>query len=123
MVDWRERSCIAGFGVLLLTSCGSPGAVSTAPAAFAKCAACHSTELGANRGAGPNLYGVVGRTAGQASGFSFSPALRKSRITWSKAMLDRYIADPAGTVPGTRMNVKTPDANERAAIIEYLDKH
>lgn len=84
-----------------------------------RCAVCHSVATN-GRGVGPNLVGVVGRKAA-ATTFNYSPALKKSALVWDAATLDRYIATPTKTVPGTRMVIGTPVAADRAAIIAYLN--
>ena len=60
---------------------------------FEECAACHSTERGVN-GVGPSLAGTLGRKAGEGPEFRYSPALRRSGITWSAEKLNEFIADP-----------------------------
>lgn len=95
-------------------------AAAAEPAAFAQCKACHSVETGKN-GIGPTLAGIWGDRAGVVSGFEFSEPMKTSGLTWNQANLDRYLADPRGVVPGTKMafgGVK--DAGQRQAIINYL---
>ena len=95
--------------------------VSQGKAAFAVCAACHSIEAGAAAGPGPNLNGVVGRTAGTAEGFGFTDAMKASGVTWTEAELDSFMTDPAAKVAGTSMTagaVNDPEA--RKAITAYL---
>lgn len=99
----------------------SANLVATGEDAFQMCTGCHAYEAGAPSGAGPNLYGVIGRKAGSLDGYPYSDALAASDITWDAASLDSYLADPAGYVPGTDMLAgAVPDANNRAAIIAYL---
>ncbi len=85
-----------------------------------QCGSCHSTQP-AHRGVGPSLFGVIGRAAGQAPGFHYSPAMRAARFTWDTAALDRYLADPRGVVSGTIMPFAglRNDA-QRADLIAYL---
>jgi cytochrome c len=71
------------------------------PAAFAICAACHSSD-GTN-GVGPSLKDVYGRKAGTAKGFAYSPAMKKSEVTWDDATLDDFIGSPQKSMPGNRM--------------------
>jgi len=83
----------------------------------AKCGACHS--LDANR-VGPAHRGVFGRRVGMVPGFNYSPALKKSGLVWNPANLDRWLSNPVAMVPGTRMGIRVPSAQERADIIVYL---
>lgn len=88
---------------------------------FMQCAACHAMEAGAANKVGPNLAGVVGRKAGTAEGFAFSPAMTSSGLTWTREELDRFLKHPMQTVPGTKMAFGgiSNDA-QRAALIDYL---
>lgn len=89
---------------------------------FEECASCHSTEQGVNK-VGPSLHGVIGRKAGSIEDFRYSPAMRKSGITWSAQTLEKFIADPQMDVPGNRMPFAgVPDAGDRADLIAYLEK-
>jgi cytochrome c len=89
---------------------------------FADCVACHSTERDVN-GVGPTLYGVLERKAGELTDFRYSPALRRSGITWTAQALDTFIADPQKMVPANRMPYGgMPDAGDRADLIAYLQK-
>ena len=88
---------------------------------FEECAACHATDRTAAQGVGPSLYGVVGRKAGEVADFRYSPALKRSNITWTERERDAYIADPQKRVPANRMPYSgMPDARDRADLIAYL---
>ena len=70
---------------------------------------------------GPSLFGIVGRRAGQISGFHYSPANKNSGLTWDAATLDRYLTNPAAAVPHTIMTYGgLKDAQKRASLIAYL---
>ncbi|MFT4025590.1 MAG: c-type cytochrome [Novosphingobium sp.] len=84
-----------------------------------QCAACHSLEAGKQTPLGPNLRGIAGRRAG-ATSFSYSPQLKQSRLTWTAAELDRFLAAPTRVVPGTRMPIGVSNPAQRAALIAYL---
>jgi cytochrome c2 len=89
---------------------------------FEECATCHTTERGVNN-VGPSLNGVFERKAGEIADFRYSPALKKSGITWTPQTLDTFIADPQKQVPGNRMPFAgMPDAGDRADLIAYLQK-
>ena len=84
------------------------------------CAVCHSTDPGTNK-LGPSLAGVVGRKSAALQDYSYSPAMTKLNATWDKGTLDKYLDDPQGMVPGTKMifpGVK--DEADRKAVIDYL---
>ena len=98
----------------------SPGGDAARGAAiYERCQACHSLER--NR-TGPRHCGLLGRPAGAVAGFrGYSAALRNSGIVWDAASLDRFLADPLGTVPGTRMGYAgVKDPQERADLIAFL---
>src|SRR5204863_8318337 len=87
---------------------------------YEECVSCHMTERGVY-GLGPSLYGVFDRKAGELADFRYSPALKRSGITWTPQTLDTFIADPQKTVPANRMPYAgMPDAAERADLIAYL---
>jgi cytochrome c len=87
---------------------------------FGECAACHTTQPGAPT-VGPDLHGVLGRKAGSLESFRFSPAMKRSGITWTLQALDAYVADPQKAVPQNRMPYAgMPDARDRADLIAYL---
>lgn len=109
-------------GLLLATSAPALAAGNPAKgkAVFARCAMCHTTQPGVNR-VGPSLAGVVGRKAGTAKGYAFSPAMKKYAKVWNAATLGAYLAAPTRTVPGTKMAFAgVPNPAERADLIAYL---
>lgn len=85
---------------------------------YPRCQACHA--LAYDR-VGPRHCGLLGRRAGSVPGFAYSPAMRRSKLVWSERTLDRFLADPPGTVPGTTMTYAgVPDPRERADLIAWL---
>ena len=102
----------------LLVAALTAGDASAGEAVYSRCLACHSLEL--NR-TGPKHCGVFGRRAGSVPGFDYSPAMKRSKLVWDQKTLDRFLADPLKTVPGTTMTYAgIPDPKERAALIAYL---
>jgi len=87
-------------------------------AIYRKCQGCHSIDR--NR-VGPMHKGLFGRHAGSLPNFDYSAAMKNSGIVWNEQTLDRFLADPRGVVPGTKMTyagVKNPQ--DRADLIAYL---
>jgi cytochrome c len=87
---------------------------------FAQCAICHAKDMA--NGIGPGLSGVVGRHAGSAPGFGYSPAMKNSSIVWDEKSLDMFIMAPQSAVPGNTMPFAgIPDQAERSDLIAYLE--
>jgi cytochrome c len=78
---------------------------------------CHSLD---ENDIGPKHRGVVGREAGTAAGYRYSPALAASGLTWTPTNLDLWLSGPQALVPGAKMFFSVPDARTRADIIAYL---
>ncbi len=97
------------------------GDVQAGSAVFkSQCSICHSVQTGRNLN-GPSLFGVVGRPAGQAPGFSYSAANKSSGLTWDAATLDRYLTAPRAVMPHTLMSYGgLKDPVKRTSLIAYL---
>jgi cytochrome c len=119
------RARISIGAIVLLAAAGAARAEGDAARGekrFEECATCHTTERGVNN-VGPSLNGLFERKAGEIADFRYSPALKKSGITWTPQTLDTFIADPQKQVPGNRMPFAgMPDAADRADLIAYLQK-
>lgn len=87
-------------------------------ALYGRCLACHALDR--NR-TGPKHCGLFGRRAGSLPDFDYSAAMRRSTIVWNEKTLDRFLADPLKTVPGTAMGYAgITDPKERADLIAWL---
>jgi cytochrome c len=85
------------------------------------CGVCHSVQPTGGPHEGPNLIGVVGRKAASQPEFpNYSPALKASKLTWSKKTLDKFLVNPGAKVPGTLMPMQIPDNKTRADVVDYL---
>jgi len=82
-----------------------------------RCTGCHALD---KEKEGPRLRAVYGRTSGSVSSFNYSDAVKKARITWDAASLDKWLTDPDKVIPENDMSFQVVKAEERADIIAYL---
>lgn len=96
----------------------APGDAARGEKIYARCLACHA--LAYDR-VGPRHCGLIGRHAGAVPGFAYSQSMKASGIVWNARTLDRFLADPLRTVPGTTMTYAgVPESRERTDLIAYL---
>jgi cytochrome c len=87
---------------------------------FEECHACHALERD-KESVGPSLFGVFGRKAGEGTDFRYSPAMKRSGITWTPQTIDAFVADPQATVAANRMPYAgMPDGGDRADLMAFL---
>ncbi|MDP3406042.1 MAG: c-type cytochrome [Brevundimonas sp.] len=93
-------------------------------AAFARCQACHTMNVGGANGIGPNLYGVVGGPVLHAAGFAYSDAMiahKAEAPNWGYDELDQFIKAPARYVDGTKMSFAgLRDTTARVNLIAWM---
>ena len=121
--NWPGLAAALTMTVLAVSSARADGDPKRGEKIFEECRACHSVERGVSNGVGPDLHGVFGRRAGEPADFRYSPALKRSGITWTPQTLDTFVADPQKMVPANRMPYDgLPDARDRADLIAYLQQ-
>ncbi|WP_296572930.1 cytochrome c family protein [Phreatobacter sp.] len=91
-------------------------------AVYRQCATCHTINKGGANGAGPNLWGVVGRNHGAVSGFNYSAAMRaKASQPWTLEEMYAFITNPRAALPGTSMAFAgIRSEQQRADLMAYL---
>jgi len=95
--------------------------VSNGEAKFGLCRSCHTITPGGANMTGPNLHGVFGRKPGTAPGFAYSEAVKNATFIWDLPDLDKWLADPRGFLPGTKMTFPGfKDPKDRIDVIAYL---
>ena len=70
---------------------------------FNMCLPCHSIGAGAQTKVDPELNGLDGRHSGSVPDFDYSDANKNSGIVWNEATFKKYIQNPQGAIPGTKM--------------------
>lgn len=89
---------------------------------FNKCKACHSA-LDTKNKIGPSLLGIVGKPAGEVTGYKYSKALLSSGVIWNEESLDAYLEKPKKFLPGGKMAfVGLRKEEDREDVIAYLKK-
>jgi cytochrome c len=137
----RAKTLIVAIFLLGLTA--SPDAAQTAgdptkgADVFKKCMACHRVGDGAKNLIGPVLNGVIGRQAGTAADFNYSPLNKHSGengLVWDEEKIFAYLPDPNAflkkvlTDAGkpdlatgvTKMTFRLASETERRDVIAYL---
>lgn len=97
---------------------GDPGAE-----VFRACVACHTLTRDEGNRAGPSLGGIFGRRIATLPGYNYSPALTKLAIVWTPETLSKlFEVGPAAYTPGTKMPEQRIGAEDRAALVKFLEK-
>jgi cytochrome c len=120
-------SVFALFGVTAHAGRQSAGDMQRGQQVFQRCYACHSVEPGEANLEGPNLAGVIGRTAGTLASFTdYSEAMKaagRRGLVWNARTLDAFLEEPERVVPDTRMNfVGLRSKQDRDDVIAYLQQ-
>lgn len=89
---------------------------------FALCRSCHTINAGGPNMTGPNLHGVFGTQAGTHNPkFKYSDAIKAAGFTWDLDHLDKWLTDPKGFLPGTKMTFAgVRDAEDRRDLVAYV---
>jgi cytochrome c len=88
------------------------------------CKACHALTPAEDNDLGPNLSGVIGRSAASFDGFEYSDALRASGIVWTPEAIETWLAAPEAFVPGTKMKFTGfQSVSDRRDVVAYLLRH
>jgi cytochrome c len=89
---------------------------------FRACVACHTLKADQGPRAGPTLAGIFGRRIATLPGYDFSPALKTLDIVWTHETLSKlFEIGPAAYTPGTKMPEQRVGAEDRAALMKFLE--
>ncbi len=88
---------------------------------FARCRSCHTITPDGPNMTGPNLHGVIGRTAGGHPGYNYSKTLKAAGFAWDGERIDHWLENPRTFLPGNKMSFPgLPDAADRRDVIAFL---
>ena len=88
---------------------------------FKQCNICHQVGENAKNEVGPILNGVIGRKAGTAPGFEYSPGFKSANLVWDDSSFREYIKDPRSMFPATKMLFAgLKDERKIADLLAYL---
>ena len=89
---------------------------------FKKCSACHMIASGGKNMIGPNLWSVIGRTAGSVSDYKYSKAMIAYGKEWTFEEMNRYLIKPQAYVKGTKMAFAgLRKEKDRASVILFMN--
>ena len=89
---------------------------------FKKCSACHMIASGGKNMIGPNLWSVIGRSAGSVSDYKYSKAMVAYAKQWSFEEMNSYLIKPQAYIKGTKMAFAgLRKEKDRASVILYLN--
>jgi cytochrome c len=119
---------LAVAAIAVAASGTAPSAAAQDAAALRKlavdhCSQCHTFDKGEPHGQGPNLWGLLGKPAGSATGYPYSAGFLsalKGKV-WDAALLDRWLADTTAVAPDSQMIYFQDDAGTRAALIKFFE--
>jgi cytochrome c len=125
MSRFPEAAVGAVLAALCLAGPAHAGDAAAGEKVFGRCKACHAVGEGAGNRLGPELNELVGRTAGTADGYKYSPSMQKAGadgLVWNRETLSTFLAGPKTMVTGTKMSfagLKKPA--EIDDVIAYLE--
>ena len=89
---------------------------------FKKCSACHMIASGGKNMIGPNLWSVIGRTAGSVSDYKYSKAMVAYGKEWTYEEMNSYLIKPQAYVKGTKMAFAgLRKEKDRASVILFMN--
>ena len=92
---------------------------------FRKCLLCHVLDPDDTSQVAPPLHNILGRTAGQVEGFSYSSIMTfagTKGFVWTREAMYYFLDKPEDFMPGTYMAFAGLEEQERRDVIAYLEK-
>jgi len=121
-LSWRLERVASIFAVLaaVAISSGHAQAAGDGELLFKKnCLVCQTVEKGGAKRQGPNLWAIIGRTAGSIDGFPYSKGLKVADWPWTPEALDKWLEDPHAVFSDTYVVYRRANAEVRHKIIAF----
>ena len=98
------------------------GTVEHGEKVFKRCSACHMIAAGGKNMIGPNLWSILGKKTGVASGYKYSKALAAYGKDWSFEEMNGFLIKPSAHIKGTKMAFAgLKKEKDRASVILYMN--
>ena len=98
------------------------GTVEHGEKVFKRCSACHMIAAGGKNMIGPNLWSILGKPTGVASGYKYSKALAAYGKEWSFEEMNGFLIKPSAHIKGTKMAFAgLKKEKDRASVILYMN--
>ena len=98
------------------------GTVEHGEKVFKRCSACHMIAAGGKNMIGPNLWSIIGKQTGVASGYKYSKALAAYGKEWSFEEMNGFLIKPSAHIKGTKMAFAgLKKEKDRASVILYMN--
>ena len=89
---------------------------------FKKCSACHMIASDGKNMIGPNLWSVIGRTAGSVNDYKYSKAMVAYGKEWTFEEMNSDLIKPQAYIKGTKMAFAgLRKEKDRASVILFMN--
>ena len=98
------------------------GSIEHGEKVFKRCSACHMIAAGGKNMIGPNLWSILGKKTGVASGYKYSKALANYGKDWTFAEMNGFLIKPSAHIKGTKMAFAgLKKEKDRASVILFMN--
>ena len=98
------------------------GTVEHGEKVFKRCSACHMIAAGGKNMIGPNLWSILGKKTGVASGYKYSKALAAYGKEWTFGEMNGFLIKPSAHIKGTKMAFAgLKKEKDRASVILFMN--
>ncbi|SLN34978.1 Cytochrome c2 precursor [Aquimixticola soesokkakensis] len=119
-------AAITASATLCATAAFAEGDADKGAKDYNRCKACHAIEgpdgfIVKGGKTGPNLYGIVGRTAGSLDGYAYKPSIvaaGEAGLVWTPELIAQYVVDTSGFLEDYLDDPKAKSGMSKQALRE-----